>query len=79
MEFDEHYHEVLEVIEGLFVFLFNELNKRFSKEIEIVRKQYPVEEFKLPKDGKVLRLNFAEGIQLLKDSGEEISEFDDMK
>jgi aspartyl-tRNA synthetase len=79
MAFEEHYHEVLDVLEGLFVYIFNELNERFGKEIDVIRKQYPVDEFKIPKDGKVLRLTFAEGIKMLKEDGVELSEYDDLR
>ena len=78
MAFEEHYHEVLDVLSDLFVFIFTELKKRFSKEIEIVRKQYPVEDFKLPADGKMVRIQYKEGIQMLKDAGKEIGDFDDL-
>ncbi|KAF4005797.1 tRNA synthetases class II (D, K and N) family protein [Saccharomyces cerevisiae] len=56
MAFEEHYHEVLDTLSELFVFIFSELPKRFAHEIELVRKQYPVEEFKLPKDGKMVQI-----------------------
>jgi aspartyl/asparaginyl-tRNA synthetase len=79
MAFESHYHEVLELLEGLFIFILNGLGERFAKEIAIVRKQYPVEEFKIPKDGKVLRLNFTEGTKLLREAGKEIAEYEDLK
>lgn len=79
MAFEEHYHEVLEVLERLFIYIFTGLRERFATEIAVVRKQYPVEEFKIPKDGKVLRLQFKEGIQMLKDAGREVEELEDMK
>ena len=41
MAFEQHYDEVLEVLEELFVFIFTELKTRFSKEIATVRKQFP--------------------------------------
>lgn len=78
MAFEEHYHEVLDVLSELFVFLFTELKKRYSKEIELVRKQYPVEEFKLPKDGKMVRITYKEGIQMLRDAGKEVGDFEDL-
>ena len=79
MEFEEHYHEVLDVLEGLMMFIFNGLNERFAKEIAIVRAQYPVEEFKMPKDGKVLRLEFKEGIKMLREAGKEVEDLEDLK
>lgn len=37
MVFEEHYHEVLEVIEEMFMFIFKGFKERYSKEIETVR------------------------------------------
>lgn len=78
MTFEEHYHEVLDQLSDLFVFIFTELKNRYSKEIELVRKQYPVEEFKLPKDGKMVRIQYKEGIAMLREAGKEIGDFDDL-
>ncbi|KAL3229492.1 Aspartate--tRNA ligase, cytoplasmic [Nakaseomyces bracarensis] len=78
MAFEEHYHEVLDVLSELFVFLFTELKKRYAKEIELVRKQYPVEDFKLPKDGKMVRITYKEGIKMLRDAGKELGDFEDL-
>ncbi|KAF8454782.1 hypothetical protein BGX38DRAFT_1171524 [Terfezia claveryi] len=66
MAFEEHYHEVLDVLEELFLYIFNGLKTKFAHEIATVRKQYPVEEFIFPEPGKVPRLTFAEGIALLR-------------
>ncbi|CCE65334.1 hypothetical protein TPHA_0K02010 [Tetrapisispora phaffii CBS 4417] len=79
MTFEENYHEVLDTLSELFVFIFIELNKRYKKEIDVVRKQYPVEEFKLPKDGKMIKLTFKEGIEMLRASGKtEVGDYDDL-
>ncbi|KAG0138575.1 hypothetical protein HOY82DRAFT_595728 [Tuber indicum] len=78
MAFEEHYHEVVEVLEGLFVYIFAGLQERFAKEIAIVRAQYPVEEFKVPKDGKVLRLTFKQGIAMLREAGHEVPDLEDL-
>jgi aspartyl-tRNA synthetase len=78
MAFEEHYHEVVEVLEGLFVYIFNGLRERFAKEIAIVRTQYPIEEFKVPKDGKVLRLTFKEGISMLRENGYNVPDLEDL-
>lgn len=69
MAFEEHYDEVIDVLVEMFMFIFTELKSRFAKEIAVVRKQYPVEEFKLPKDGKMVRIPFKEGIRLLREKG----------
>ncbi|KAF3918756.1 hypothetical protein ABW21_db0201976 [Orbilia brochopaga] len=78
MAFEEHYHEVMELIGEMFIFIFNELNKRYASEIATVRKQYPVEEFKIPKDGKPLVLTFAEGIKMLQEDGREVDPLEDL-
>jgi len=78
MAFEEHYHEVVEVLEGLFVYIFAGLQERFSKEIAIVRAQYPIEEFKVPKNGRVLRLTFRQGIDMLRHAGHEVPDLEDL-
>ncbi|CAG8744513.1 15765_t:CDS:2, partial [Racocetra fulgida] len=65
MAFEEHYHEVLDILDELFVFIFDGLKTRFSSEIETVKRQYPAANFEyLP---KTLRLDFKEAVQLLRD------------
>lgn len=78
MAFEEHYDEVMEVLQDLFVFIFTELKSRYGKEIATVRKQYPVEDFKLPADGKMVRLHFKEGIAMLREAGKEVDDFEDL-
>ncbi|CAG8740915.1 7295_t:CDS:2, partial [Racocetra persica] len=65
MAFEEHYHEVLDILDELFVFIFDGLKTRFASEIETVKRQYPSANFEyLP---KTLRLDFKEAVQLLRD------------
>ncbi|KAG0761956.1 hypothetical protein G6F57_006143 [Rhizopus arrhizus] len=76
MAFNEHYHEVLEVLENLFVYIFTNLKNRFKEEIETVKKQYRFEDFEfLP---KTLRLSFSEGIKMLREAGVELGDFEDL-
>lgn len=65
MSFEKHYHEVLETIESLFIELFTALRVRYAKEIEIVKRQFPVPEFILPEDGKPVRFTFKQAVDLL--------------
>eukprot|EP01023_Acetabularia_acetabulum_P011751 TRINITY_DN15473_c0_g1_i1.p1 TRINITY_DN15473_c0_g1~~TRINITY_DN15473_c0_g1_i1.p1 ORF type:complete len:355 (-),score=65.63 TRINITY_DN15473_c0_g1_i1:263-1327(-) len=65
MEIKEHYSEVMDVIEGLFMYIFEGLKNKFVHELESVASQYPFE----PLIYKPLRLTFAEGIQLLHEAG----------
>ncbi|KAE9445509.1 hypothetical protein C3L33_22593, partial [Rhododendron williamsianum] len=43
MEIKEHYSEVMDIVDRLFVALFDSLNERCQKELEVVREQYPFE------------------------------------
>jgi aspartyl-tRNA synthetase len=78
MEFQEHYHEVMGLLEDLMLFIFTELNARYKKETELVRSVYHVDEFKLPESGKVPRIPFKEGIKMLREAGEELGDYDDL-
>ncbi|KAI8992543.1 hypothetical protein BDB01DRAFT_778797 [Pilobolus umbonatus] len=76
MAFNEHYHEVLEVLENLFVYMFTNLKSRFKNEVETIKKQYEFEDFEfLP---KTLRLPFSEGVKMLREAGVEVGEFEDL-
>jgi aspartyl-tRNA synthetase len=75
MAFRHHYHEVLEFAENLLVFILSELKGRYETEIAVIQKSYPkAGDFKLPKDGKALRLNYMDGVTLLKEAGVDVSE-----
>jgi len=78
MAFEEHYHEVLGLIEQMFLFIFNELKSKYAREIQVIRRQYPIEEFLIPQDGKVPRLRFSEGIAMLREAGREVDEYEDL-
>ncbi|EMR10682.1 aspartate-tRNA(Asn) ligase [Pneumocystis murina B123] len=69
MTFYEHYHEVLEMIENLFIYIFKELPKRYSDEIHIIKKQFPSSDFMFLKDNKPVRFTFKEIVNLLKEAG----------
>jgi aspartyl/asparaginyl-tRNA synthetase len=69
MEIEEHYHEVLRMLEGVLLYIFKDLSTNCREEIELVRTVYPSEEFLLPAEGKEVRLTFAEGQALLRAEG----------
>ncbi|KAI9597328.1 hypothetical protein BDF19DRAFT_434721 [Syncephalis fuscata] len=76
MAFQEHYHEVLDLLGELFVFIFDGLNQRYAREIGVVNRQHPFEPLQyLP---KTLCLTYPEGVAMLRESGYEISDFDDL-
>jgi len=68
MAFQSHYHEVLDVIDQIFINIFEGLNKKYKKELEIISNQYPFKPLRYSKE-KNLRLEFKDAIELLnKDS-----------
>ncbi|KAK4229563.1 tRNA synthetases class II-domain-containing protein [Podospora fimiseda] len=82
MEINKHYHEALDIIEGVLLHILRSLPERCAEEIAIVRSVYPSEDFLLPEPGKEVRLTFAEGQKLLREEGPEefrnVSDFEDM-
>ena len=76
MEIEEDYHEVLDLLERLMLFIVRGLNERYSKETELIGKVYPVQPFKLPTN--VPRVGFEEGIRMLREAGESIGDCDDL-
>jgi len=70
MAIEEHYHETLDVLDNLLRFVFTELKKRYSREIEVVRQQFPSQDFTFP--DKTVILSYREGLQMLKDDGVEL-------
>ncbi|KAF1344672.1 hypothetical protein BDV97DRAFT_362191 [Delphinella strobiligena] len=78
MVFEENYHETVDLLERLMLHIFNGLKTSFKKETDLVRSIYHVDEFKLPEAGKVPRIPFSEGIQMLRDDGLEIGDYDDL-
>lgn len=80
MAIEEHYHEVMETLDGLFLSIFRGLRDKYQHEIETVGKQFPAEEFKWREGPEgTLRLTHREAVQMLIDDGVEIGPTDDMK
>lgn len=69
MAFKEHYFEVVDVINEIFVTIFDGLKERYSHELNIVANQYPFELIEYKKE--LLKLTFHEGVELLKEHGVE--------
>jgi aspartyl/asparaginyl-tRNA synthetase len=76
MEIEEDYHEVVDLLESLMLFIFQGLKERYSKETELIGKVYPVHPFTLP--ANMPRLGFEDGIKMLRDAGETIGDYDDL-
>lgn len=78
MAFEEHYHEVLDFFDGIFRYVFNGIKERYRTEIDIVKRQFPCDDFTIP-EGETLRLNFSEGVAMLREAGVEMDELDDLR
>ncbi|GAA5927307.1 aspartate--tRNA ligase DPS1 [Sporobolomyces koalae] len=67
MAFEEHYHEAMETIDGMLKTIFAGLKQRYADEIDIVRRQFPHDEFTfLP---ETLVLKHRDAIKLLQEAG----------
>lgn len=76
MCFNYHYHEVLDVLDQLFVYIFKGLRDRYAEEIETVNRQYPSEPFKFLEPS--LRLEYKEGVAMLREAGVEMGDDEDL-
>lgn len=66
--------QVLDVIDKLFVGIFEGLQTKFARELQVVGQQYPFEPIQFLKPS--LRLNYIEGISLLRGAGHKIDDTD---
>nr|KAG5693239.1 hypothetical protein BaRGS_034498 [Batillaria attramentaria] len=76
MAFNFHYHEVVDLIGDMFVHIFKGLQAQYAEEIEMVHKQFPAEPFKFLEPS--LRIDYAEGVALLREAGVEMEEDEDL-
>eukprot|EP01091_Cochliopodium_minus_P009757 TRINITY_DN2473_c0_g1_i1.p1 TRINITY_DN2473_c0_g1~~TRINITY_DN2473_c0_g1_i1.p1 ORF type:complete len:583 (-),score=249.74 TRINITY_DN2473_c0_g1_i1:91-1818(-) len=77
MAFNDHYHEVLDVLGEMFVHIFDRLGGGFYKsELEAIDKQFGFQPLKY--QNPTLRLEFPEGIKLLRENGVKIGDYDDL-
>ena len=67
MTIKEHYFEVLDVLADMFCYIFEGLEKRYAKELQIINKQYPFEPFKCKRP--VVKLHFKDGVEMLHKAG----------
>ncbi len=67
MALEEHYHEALTIIDGMFKNLWQGIYDRYQPEIEIISEFYPHE--KVVWLEETPRIPFSEGVQMLKDDG----------
>ena len=65
MVIEHHYHEAMNIIDGLLKHVFKGLNEKFKDAIEKVKMQYPHETFVYPE--KTIVLTFKEGVKMLRE------------
>eukprot|EP01088_Endostelium_zonatum_P013274 TRINITY_DN2772_c0_g1_i1.p1 TRINITY_DN2772_c0_g1~~TRINITY_DN2772_c0_g1_i1.p1 ORF type:complete len:670 (+),score=205.66 TRINITY_DN2772_c0_g1_i1:50-2059(+) len=65
MQIHDHYHEVLDVMDNMFFFIFQGLETRYAEEIKAIQMQFPFEPIKYRNPSP--RLHFSEGMSLLKE------------
>jgi len=79
MTIEEHYHEVMELLDGLFLSIFRGLREKYQSDIEIVGKQFPADEFKWREGPEgTLKLTFRQAIDILVDDGVPRESLDDI-
>jgi aspartyl-tRNA synthetase len=76
MTIEEHYHEVKELLDGMFKTIFKGLKERYAKEIAVVGKQFEAEEFKWREE--TLTLTFRQAVDLLVEDGVDREVLDDI-
>jgi aspartyl/asparaginyl-tRNA synthetase len=70
MAIEEHYHEVMELLDGMFLSIFRELRDKFSKDIKAIREQFPSDEFTWREGPEgTLKLTFVQAHELLVEDG----------
>lgn len=74
LEYD--YHEAIDLIGKTFIDIFKGLKENFKSEIEVINRQYPAEPFEYLEEPLVLK--FPEAVQMLKNSGAEMGDEDDL-
>ncbi|PKA65826.1 Asparagine--tRNA ligase, chloroplastic/mitochondrial [Apostasia shenzhenica] len=76
MEIKEHYFEVIDIVDRLFVTIFDYLNEKCKKLLDAINKQYPFSPLKYLR--KTLLLTFEEGVKMLKVAGVEVDPLGDL-
>jgi aspartyl-tRNA synthetase len=80
MTIEEHYHEVLELLDELLKSIFKGVRDKYQREIEQICKQFPADEFKWREGPEgTLKLTFREAVDLLVEAGVPRESLDDIK
>jgi len=77
MTINAHYSETLDVLDAMFIHIFDSIQTKHKKELEIISQQYPFTPLLFDKK-KNLRLTYLQATKLLQEDGEKIGDYDDM-
>ncbi|GJD07991.1 Aspartate--tRNA ligase, cytoplasmic [Galdieria sulphuraria] len=78
MAIREHYFEVLDVLERLFIGIFEGICQRFASEIELIQQKFQISPITYLPAGQNPRLHFPEAVQLLRDNGYVLEDLEDL-
>ncbi|KAF9242889.1 hypothetical protein BU15DRAFT_72538 [Melanogaster broomeanus] len=79
MTIEEHYHEVRDLLDGMFKAIFRGLKEQYAKEIAVVGRQFEAEEFKWREGPEgTLVLTFKEAVDILVEDGVDREKLDDI-
>ncbi|KIJ21698.1 hypothetical protein PAXINDRAFT_5844 [Paxillus involutus ATCC 200175] len=79
MVIEEHYHEVRDLLDGMFKAIFRGLKEQYAKEIAVVGRQFEAEEFKWREGPEgTLVFTFKEAVDLLVEDGVNREVLDDI-
>lgn len=76
MQIQEHYHEVLEMMDGLFLHIFDGIRTKYSRELDIINAVYPFTPIKYSRPTHVI--TFTEGTKMLNEAGTKIGPLEDL-
>ncbi|XP_076898549.1 aspartate--tRNA ligase 2, cytoplasmic-like [Bidens hawaiensis] len=76
MRIKEHYSEVMDIVDRVFVKIFDKVNETCQEQLAAIGIQYPFKPLKYLRN--TLRLTFEEGIQMLKEAGVEVDPLGDL-
>jgi aspartyl-tRNA synthetase len=76
MAFNEHYHEVTDVLGQMFCYIFDHLPKRFATELAAINDQFPFKPLRYSNPPR--RFTWPEIVKILNENGEALGDFEDI-
>lgn len=76
MAFNYHYHEVLDLLGDMFIYIFKGLEREYAEEIRTVGIQHPAEPFKFLEPSLVLQ--FPQAVKMLREVGIQMDDEEDL-